>query len=325
MFNIARPSGKFDGKEGRPSIDQIIDRLKQGHTSLGNTALTDCLRGCIVAPSGYMVCDNDLSGAELRLGLWMAGDQERLNIVASNADLYMYNAIRVYKLPENSTKETHPARRQDGKNLTLGGNYELGWRTYMAYQRLKGYIIDEVTAKTDIYGYRDANPKLFGNGALLHSLKDAFKFAIYEQPGRIFPAGKIAFQKDQHGTIWMLLPSGRAVPHYSAHISYGGEMAFFRAKFGAMLRQKAFGGSLLEIACQSMTRDLITAAEADIERELPDVFLILDVYDSILALAPTHVAKQRSEQMRAIMRRPRPWTAGLPLDCEGYESERMRK
>ena len=158
-----------------------------------------------------------------------------------------------------------------------------------------------------------------------YNASDGFKFAIYEQPGRIFPVGKIAFQKDGHGTVRMLLPSGRAVPHYFAHITYGGEMAFFRGKFGAMLRQKAFGGSLLEIACQSMTQDLITAAEADIERELTDVHLLLDVYNSILALAPAGVAKQRSEQMREIMRQPRHWTAGLPLDCEGYESERMRK
>ena len=92
-----------------------------------------------------------------------------------------------------------------------------------------------------------------------------------------------------------------------------------------MLRQKAFGGALLEIFCQSCTRDLITAAEADIENELPDVYVGLDVYDSILAWAPAAVAKERSEQMRAILRRPRSWTAGLPLDCEGYESDRMRK
>jgi len=49
------------------------------------------------------------------------------------------------------------------------------------------------------------------------------------------------------------------------------------------------------------------------------------VYDSILALARTDVAKIRSEQMRAIMRRPRSWTTGLPLDCDGYEAQRMAK
>jgi DNA polymerase len=330
MFNIARPSGKYDGKEGRPTIDSVIAGLKAGH-KYNNTALTDCLRGCIIAPEGWMVCDNDASQAELRFALWMAGDTERLNVLATpGSDLYMYNALAALShLPRNATKSTHPKERQTFKSVTLGGNYQLGWKTYMAFliktaveNGLKRSEITETKARSDIDGYRQANPLLL---RLWYDLGDAFKMAIYDNPGRTFPAGKIAFQKDAHGTIWMLLPSGRAVPHYSAHITHGGEMAFFRAKFGAMLRQKAFGGSLLEIACQSMTRDLVTAAEADIERELPDVLLLLDVYDSILAWAPAAVAKERSAQMRAIMKRPRHWTAGLPLDCEGYESERMRK
>lgn len=322
MFNIARPSGRYDGKEGRPTIDTVIAGLKAGH-EYDNVALTDCLRGLIVGPDGWVICDNDLSNAEYRLALWMASDAERLSVLAQpDSDPYMYNAVAMGWCPPGSTRKTHPRERQDAKPVTLGGNYQLGWKTFMAHQRKAGHNLDEIKARSVIDGYRQANPLL---QKLWYDLSDAFKFAIYEPPGRIFPAGKVAFQKDTHGTVWMLLPSGRAVPHYSAHITHGGEMAFFRAKFGAMLRQKAFGGSLLEIACQSMTRDLVTAAEEDIERELPDVVLLLDVYDSILACARTEVAKQRSEQMRQIMKRPRAWTAGLPLDCEGYESERMRK
>ena len=257
----------------------LLQGLKAGF-KYNNIALTDCLRSTIIAPPGWMVCDNDASNAEYRLAMWMAGDAERLNVLAKKGgDPYMYNAIAMGRCPPGSTKKTHPHERQSYKSVTLGGNYQLGWKTYMAHQRRAGNNMDEIKARSDIDGYRQANPLLV---SLWYALADAFKFAIYEQPGRIFPAGKVAFQKDGHGTVWMLLPSGRAVPHYSAHITYGGEMAFFRAKFGAMLRQKAFGGALLEIACQSMTRDLVTAAEADIERELPDVVLILDVYDSIL-------------------------------------------
>ena len=320
-FNIARPSGKYDGKDGRPTIDSVIAGLKQGF-KYDNIALTDCLRGLIVAPDGWMVCDNDLSNAEYRIALWMAGDTDRLNMLAAGGDPYIYNAIAMGRCPPGSTRHTHPHERQSYKSVTLGGNYQLGWKTYMSHQRRAGNNMDEIKARSDIDGYRSANPLLV---QLWYALSDAFKFAIYEQPGRIFPAGKVSFQKDSHGTVWMLLPSGRAVPHYSAHITYGGEMAFFRGKFGAMLRQKAFGGSLLEIACQAMTRDLVTAAEADIERELPDVVLVLDVYDSILALAPTSVVDDRCEQMRHVMKRPRHWTAGLPLDAEGYHASRMRK
>ncbi len=318
MFNIARPSGKFDP-------EQVITGLKQGFP-YGNVALTDALRGCIVAPPQWMVCDNDESNAEYRLAMWLAGDQERLDLLAMpDSDPYMYNAIRMNWAPEGATRYTHKKPRDEAKPVTLGGNYAMGWKKYIVDQRKKGRNIDEIKAKSDIYGYRDANPKLFGRGALLDSLADAFRFSIYEQPGRILPAGRIAFQKDVHGTVWMMLPSGAAIPHYSAHIIHGGDMAFFRGKFGAMMRQRTHGGALLEIACQRLTRDLITAAEADIERELPDVVLILDVYDSILALAPAAIAKERSEQMRAIMRRPRHWTAGLPLDCEGYEGSRYAK
>jgi len=40
-----------------------------------------------------MVCDNDLSNAEYRIALWMAGDTERLTVLATGGDPYIYNAI----------------------------------------------------------------------------------------------------------------------------------------------------------------------------------------------------------------------------------------
>lgn len=331
VFNIARPSGKFDGKEGRPSIDQVIDWLKAGLREaqwngvtylMNNTALSDCLRGCVGGLDGYAVIDNDLSNAEYRIAMWMAGDQDRLNMLAANGDPYMFNAIQMGWVPPGATKETHPKQRQDAKPVTLGGNYQLGWKTYMAQQRTGGRRIDEMKAQADIMGYRSANPKL---EQLWHDLAEAFKLCIYEHPGRIFPVGKVAFQKTTDGTVWMLLPSGRCIPHYSAHITTFGEMAFFRGKYGAMRRQKCFGGSLLEIACQSITRDIITTAEDEIEIEMPDTHLVLDVYDSILALAPVAIAKERAEQMRGIMCRERTWTAGLPIDSDGYIHVRMKK
>jgi len=313
MFNIARPSGKYQ-------IDELIKGLKAGFR-YPNVALTDALRGCIVAPNGYAIIDNDLRNAELRLALWQAGDSDRLSLLAQGGDLYMHNAITMWNLPQSATEKTHPRERYNGKTITLGSNYQLGWRTYKAHMRRVGTLISDQRAQDDIRDYRKANPKLV---RLWNQLKDAFTNCYYDLPGRVFQAGAISLIKDGT-TIWMILPSSRTIPHYSVFVSEDGNMGFFRAKFGAMLPQKVFGGSLLEISCQSMTRDIITACENDIEKELPDIILLLDVYDSIVALAPMEIAKQREEQMRAIMRRPRSWTGDLPLDAEGYSAPRMRK
>ncbi len=313
MFNIARPSGKY-------KTDEVIAGLKAGF-KYDNTALTDALRGCIVAPQGWMVVDNDLSNAELRLALWQSGDRERLNILAADGDLYMHNAITMWGLPTNATKDTHPKERFDGKTTTLGGNYQLGWKTYKAHMRRVGTPVTEQKAQDDIKNYRKANPLLT---KLWDQLKTAWTSCFYDLPGNYYHAGKIKLIKDGT-TIWMTLPSGRSIPHYSCFVGQDGNMGFFRAKFGAMLPQKVFGGSLLEISCQAMTRDIITACEEDIEKEMPDTLLLLDVYDSIIAIAPVEVATQREEQMRAIMRRQRTWTNGLPLNAEGYSAPRMRK
>jgi hypothetical protein len=58
---------------------------------------------------------------------------------------------------------------------------------------------------------------------------------------------------------------------------------------------------------------------------MPDVRLLLDIYDSVVALAPIPVAEKRMNQMLDIMRRPVPWAPGLPLNGEGYFAERMKK
>lgn len=313
LFNIARPSGRYN-------VEEVITGLKAGF-KYDNTALTDALRGCIVAPNGYALIDNDLKNAELRLALWQSGDRERLAILSGGGDLYMHNAITMWNLPSTATEKTHSRERYNGKQVTLASNYQLGWKKYKANMRQKGMTISEPKAQDDIKNYRAANPLMV---RLWHALKDAFYNCYYEAPGRYFHAGKIALFKDGT-TIWMVLPSGRSIPHYSCFIGPDGNMGFFRAKFGAMLPQKVFGGSLLEISCQAMTRDIITACEDDIEKELPDITLLLDVYDSIVALAPVEIAAQREEQMRVIMRRPRTWTGELPLDAEGYSGPRMKK
>ena len=324
MFNIARPSGKYDAAE-------TIVALKANPTApFNNTQLSDVLRGSIVAPPGYAVIDADLSNVELRLSLWFAGDTQKLAMLANGSDLYVHTAGQMLGVP-SLTKKTHPKERQAAKKIVLSGGYGVGVpKLYNSFKTDKDlpyeYRRDLTYAQVSAIhsGYRDANVPL----QMAWKNLDQSARATLAYPNVNIPAcgGKINFRYDtKRDTLDVTLPSGRSIPHYRPHISPEGEMMFYRAKFGRMLPQKAWGGGWMEIVCQSAARDVITTTEAAIEREMPDVLLLLDIYDSVVALAPVAVAKQRMEQLLDIMRRPLPWSAGLPLDGEGYVGPRMAK
>lgn len=315
-FNIARPSGKND-------IDATIARLKGGDQTLNNVALTDCLRGMIAAPDGYQIIDVDEANVELRICLWLANDQPRLDIIRNGGDLYIHQAKLLFGLPESADKKSHPKQRQDAKPVVLGCGYGMGGNRFYNNSKkdIPGLTLEMATAW--VHQYRQTNKPIV---ALWRELNDAAVMALNNRGAQIAAAGgKLLFDYDG-GTLWLQLPSGRRLPHYDPRIDEeSGDMVFWRARSGRMLKQKAYGGGWTEIACQSIGRDLLTAVEKQVEQELPDVTLLLDVYDSLVGLAPVFTANQRVDDIVNIMRRGQPWSHGLPLDGEGYAADRMRK
>ena len=327
-FNISRPSGLYEPEE-------VIERLKaQPDGVFSNTELSDVLRGIIVAPEGRLLIDADLSNIELRLSLWYAGDQEKLELLDSGADLYAAAAAHALGIPK-LTKKTHPRERQSFKKMTLMGGYAAGVnKTFQSfktdkdlpYEYRRDLTLAQVTAIHS--GYRDANVPL---QMAWKGLDQAARNALYHRGARV-PAcsGKLTFLwRTDVDVLELILPSGRVLPHYRPRIhtegERAGELTFWRARYGRMMEQKTFGGGWLELACQSAARDLICGVEAAIEDELPDVQLVLDVYDSVIGFAPQAVAEKRLEQILDIMRRVPAWAAGLPLNGEGYVAERMKK
>ena len=67
----------------------------------GNT-----LKRAIQAPEGYVIVGSDLSNIELRVGLWLARQTDKLRILGSGVDLYKDFAAKVFGIAyENVTKE----------------------------------------------------------------------------------------------------------------------------------------------------------------------------------------------------------------------------
>jgi hypothetical protein len=324
MFNIARPSGKYD-------TEKVIARLKAEPKGVfTNTELSDVLRGAIVAPEGEVVIDADLSNIELRLSLWFAGDQPKLDLLAKGDDLYAKTAGNSMGVP-GLTKNSHPKERQAYKKVVLSGGYGIGinklYNSFktdkdLPYEYRRDLTLGTVAAIHR--GYRDDNRPL---QKAWYALGDAMKLALRER-GRVIEVcdGKIAFlYRGGEDVMALRLPSGRVIPHYKPHLDKEGQLCFWRAKYGRMMLCRTWGGAIMEIACQSAARDVLVAVEAGIEQELPDVRLILDIYDSVVALAPKAVAQQRLDHILTIMRRTPAWAAGLPLNAEGVIAARMQK
>lgn len=325
-FNIARPSGL-----GKFTPAQLIELLKNmPDHEFNNTQLSDVLRGGIVATPGHAVIDVDLSNIELRLSLWFAGDKEKLDLLAQDKDLYAKTAGSAMGIP-NLTKTSHPKERQAYKKVVLSGGYQIGvdrlFAAFKADRDLPFEYRNELTLANVAAihaGYRDENVPL---QMTWKGLDEAARNSLY-YPGVKVPVcdGKLVFYfRKDIDQLELHLPSGRVIPHYRPRINEDGELTFWRARYGRMLESRTFGGAWLEIACQSSARDILTRVEGAIEAEMPDVRLLLDIYDSVVALAPIPVAEKRMNQMLDIMRRPVPWAPGLPLNGEGYFAERMKK
>ncbi len=245
------------------------------------------------------------------------------------------NLMDVYDLANCGPRHRFTILSSDGPviaaNCVLSGGYAIGVnRLFLAFKTDKDLPYDYRRGLTYAQvaaihaGYRDANVPLQN---VWKHLDETARAAIRNR-GAILPAcgGKAHFQwRRDIDVLELTLPDGRKIPHYNPSINENGELVYWRAWRGRMVEGRAFGGAWLEILSQSTARSIIVGVEAAVERELPDVIPILDIYDSIVALAPAAVAEERKEQILGMMRRVPPWAEGLPLDGEGYVADRMQK
>jgi len=81
------------------------------------------LKRAIQAPEGYVIVGSDLSNIELRVGLWLAKQTDKLRILGDGADLYKDFAAKVFGIAyEDVTKE----QRFIGKTSQLSLIYGVG-------------------------------------------------------------------------------------------------------------------------------------------------------------------------------------------------------
>jgi len=84
---------------------------------------------------------------------------------------------------------------------------------------------------------------------------------------------------------------------------------------------KAYGGSIVQSITQAVARDIL--AEAILRLEAASYPIVLHVHDEIVADVPdAYGSLAEFEKLMCVLPT---WAEGMPVEAEGYESNRYRK
>ena len=357
--NLPRPT--LDNE----AIDEGIESLKAGTAGLIYTNVMEvassAIRGCIVAPKGKKLVIADLSNIEGRGLAWLAGEEWKLQAfrdfdAGQGFDLYKLAYAKSFGIdPAKVTKD----QRQVGKCQELSLGYQGGVgafvtfasaysidldalakavlpnapqellgeaRKFLAWLKLKPKpetygLAEDTFIACDVVkrGWRKGHPAI---AAWWPMLEQAFRDAI-ESPKYTFNCGTVAMRRDG-SWLRVRLPSGRALCYPSPNIDDGGNCTYMGMNQYSRKweRLKTYAGKIAENATQAFARDILAYNMPRIEAE--GYRIVLSVHDELLTETPdsnefTH------ERLSALMSTVPPWAEGLPLNAEGFETDRYRK
>ena len=133
--NFPRPSLKVDGKGH--DTQQLVDAIMTSDAQYVNAifgppieAVISGLRHVIIASPGCELVVGDFATVEARIVLALAGQYDKVDLIAKGRDIYIDMAESIYGVPVD--KEKDPERRQVGKNTVLGCGFQMGAAKFQA-------------------------------------------------------------------------------------------------------------------------------------------------------------------------------------------------
>ena len=306
------------------------------------TAISDCIRGMLIAGEGNELVACDFSQIEARALPWLAGQDDVLEVFRTHGKIYEHAAAGIYHIP---MEEVNWLQRLVGKVsiLALGYGGAVGAFQSMA----KNYNVKVTDEEADEIkkNWREANKKTVQYWyALERAALDAMQSTGVYVVGL---AGRQVKFRKAGSFLWMLLPSGRALcypyPEIRTVITpWGAEkdaLTFMTVvdqtqkkklkalpdpnSKGRWQRVSTHGGPLAENATQGFCRDLLATAMTAIEAE--EIPIVFHVHDEPVAEVLQFRAQYAMERMIAIMSTTPSYAPGLPLAAEGFHGKRYRK
>ena len=145
LQNIARPTLE-DGQ-----IEVAIPRVfGEGIGTMQE--LSSLVRSAIVSPEGKTFVDVDFSSIENRVGVYLAGQNDKVELFRKGLDEYkVFASESLYRVPyDQVTKD----QRQVSKSAVLGAMFGQGAKGLVKYAEGMGVKLTEAQAKSAVDNYR---------------------------------------------------------------------------------------------------------------------------------------------------------------------------
>jgi DNA polymerase bacteriophage-type len=296
--------------------------------------LVSSLRYAIVAHGDALFGAGDFETVEARIVLALAGQHDKVELLAGGADVYRDVATDIFKIvdktaflaiPKSDLTPEQGEQRQIGKNTVLGCGFGLGWKGF----RDKYCKDDDTLAKRIVNTYRQTwAPRV---PRLWYDLERAAIQAI-QIPGRIVTAAcGIRYKLETKAGLPFLvcqILNGKKFHYANAQLEmrdsgWGSRpsVTYWAIKDHQWRKIVAWHGRLTENVVQAVARELLVDAMFRFEaRGYP---VVLTVHDEILVEAPGITRELIGEIMSV---RPQ-WAvdAGIPVAVDAWIGSRYRK
>jgi DNA polymerase len=288
----------YGARSGRFSATQALN--------LQNVPRDSEIKKGLTAPEGHVIVGLDLSNIELRVGLWFAGQHDKMRLLQEGVDLYKDFAANVFNVPyAEVTKE----QRFIGKTSQLSLIYGVGaGKLQQAVKTGSGVDMGEIEAKRIVSLYREEYHHV---AALWDTGKQAIS-ALVDDYALPFGFNDICMVE---GSIGIKLPSGLYMQYPNLRQQHGdtGKKEWVYDKNSRMV-DRLYGAKVMQNLCQALARCVIGEAMVRIHAKYP---ICLTVHDSLYSIVSEEHAQAAYDFMLDELTKTPTWLPGIILAAEG--------
>ena len=265
------------------------------------------LKNAVLPPEDHVILNVDSSQIEARILVWLAGQDDQVELYREGKDVYCDFASRVYK--KTITKK-NKKERAVGKTCILGLGYGTGHVKLKGVLKLNARIeVKQAESKRIVDLYREVNDevvKLWGECDI--ALRDIASWPSDRKPYYL-GSGKCLIV-DPKG---IKLPNGLYITYPDLQLTSNEPDSGYeyKSRRGTI---SIWGGAVVENVVQALARIVIGEQMIEINKKHRPV---LTVHDAVVCVSPKDTAQETLDHVMGIMNKAPTWAEDLPVACEG--------